>query len=134
MKQRTGRSKGWVRPSEAVAKRRWRAADAREVLALWRRSGTTLTEFAREQGLERGRLARWRDRLLELEEPVVQFHRVKVLADRPTAVTTRSVDDGVDAAGIEVILCGGRRVIARPGFAPGLLIQVIEVLEGQLRC
>ena len=47
----------------ALQKVYWRAADAQEILDLWRRSGMTLTAFARAHGLCRHRLVRWRDHL-----------------------------------------------------------------------
>jgi len=122
-----------IDPSEAAAKRYWRAADAREVLALWQRSGMTLTGFARDQGLDRGRLTRWRGRLSGLEQPAVRFHQVKVVKDIPCAAPAREVAAGA-APGIEVIVSGGRRVVVRPGFVPDLLIQVLAVLEGQAQC
>ena len=123
----------WGGPSEAAAKRYWRAADAREVLALWQRSGMTLTGFAQAQGLDRGRLTRWRSRLRGSEEAGVRFHRVQVVEDIPRAAPAREVDAEA-APGIEVIVAGGRRVVVRPGFVPDLLIQVLAVLEGQERC
>lgn len=122
-----------IGPRKAAAKRYWRAADAREVLALWQRSGTTLTEFARAQGLDRGRLTRWWSRLSELEQPAVRFHRVQVVEDIPRAAPAHEVAAG-PAPGIEVIVSGGRRVVVRPGFTPDLLLQVLAALEGQGPC
>ena len=51
------------RPSSAVRRRHWTEADARGVLAEWKRSGKTLEAFARSRGLVPQRLAWWRKRL-----------------------------------------------------------------------
>ena len=41
----------------------WREADARILVDAWRKSGETLSGFARRQGVERKRLGRWVRRL-----------------------------------------------------------------------
>lgn len=51
------------RPSSAARRRHWTEADARGVLAEWKRSGKTLEAFARSRGLVPQRLAWWRKRL-----------------------------------------------------------------------
>lgn len=110
------------RPQPSAAKR-WRAADAREVLAKWEQSGLTLTAFAQADGLDPARLSRWRSRLAGSEEPAVRFHPVKVLSP-----------SGVTSSGIEVITTSGHRVAVHAGFDPDLLIQVVDTLKGQRRC
>jgi transposase-like protein len=110
------------RPQPSAAKR-WQPADAQDVLAKWEQSGLTLTAFAQAHGLDPARLSRWRSRLARSEEPAVQFHPVKVLSP-----------SGVTASGIEVITPSGHRVAVHAGFDPVLLIQVVEVLDGQRRC
>ena len=108
-----------------AASKRWRAAEAREALRAWEKSGQTLSAFARAEGLDRVRLARWRKRLVgsEAEAPVVRFHPVQVVAG-----------GGKTMSGIEVVLPGGLRITVEPGFAPDVLIEVIEALEGRARC
>ena len=110
------------RPQPSAA-RRWRPADAREVLAKWEQSGLTLTAFAQAQGLDPARLSRWRSRLAGPDAPAVGFHRVKVLTP-----------SGVTPAGIEVITTRGDRIAVHAGFDPDLLIQVVDTLNGQPRC
>lgn len=110
------------RPQLSAAKR-WRPADAQEVLAKWEQSGLTLTAFAQSHGLDPARLSRWRSRLAGPDEAAVRFHPVKVLSP-----------SGPTSSGIEVITTGGHRIAVHPGFAPTLLIQVVEVLEGRSRC
>ena len=42
---------------------RWTEVEAREVLRAWRKSGTTISEFARRRGLVPERLYHWRNKL-----------------------------------------------------------------------
>jgi hypothetical protein len=107
----------------AIEKAYWRASDAREVLGLWRRSGASLAEFAREHDLCRHRLDRWRDRL-EAEPTPPRFHRVRLVGP----VESRPVAEG-RTGGIEIVVSGGRRVTVRSGFDPDLLAEVVRVLE-----
>jgi transposase-like protein len=46
-----------------LAGRRWSRDDARAALGAWRRSGLSLTQFARRQGVNVQRLCWWRKRL-----------------------------------------------------------------------
>ncbi len=107
--------------SAVLQKLYWRAADAQEILDLWRQSGMTLTAFARTHGVERGRLARWRDRLTTAENVVPRFHRVRVVESPARPGPTRQ--------GVAVLVAGGRRVAVRPGFDRDLLAEVVRVLE-----
>jgi transposase-like protein len=65
--------------AEAAARRHWRKDDARVVIDAWRRSGQTMSAFARFYGIQYERLARWKRRLRG--EPngkprgAVRFHR-----------------------------------------------------------
>jgi len=49
--------------SSSTSRHQWTEADARRVLADWKRSGITLEAFARARGLVPQRLAWWRKRL-----------------------------------------------------------------------
>src|SRR5512145_240136 len=97
----------------ALQKAYWRASEAREVLDLWRRSGASLSEFARGHALCRNRLARWRDRLAgeASSAPTPRFHPVRLVErrDAPLGVPP-------DTGGIEVLTSGGCRLVVRPGF------------------
>jgi hypothetical protein len=110
--------------SEKIAvlqKSYWRASDAQEILDLWRRSGMSMTAYARSHGFQCGRLARWQKRLSAPEHKVPRFHRVRVV---PTSAAPESGEHGV-----EIRVVGGRRVTVRPGFDGALLADVIRVLE-----
>ncbi|MBM4025406.1 MAG: helix-turn-helix domain-containing protein [Planctomycetes bacterium] len=111
------------RKSLVLQKVYWRASEAREVLDLWRRSGESLSAFAREHGLCRNRLARWRDRL-GTDGPAPEFHPVRLVEHRVRPPAAEAM-----AGGIEVVLSGGRRVTVRPGFDGDLLAEVIRVLD-----
>jgi transcriptional regulator with XRE-family HTH domain len=100
----------------------WRIDDAREVLDLCRRSGMSLSAFARSQGLSVSRLSRWRRILDEPAEDLLpRFHRVRVVES--------SAARGHAAEGIEILLADGRRVAVRSGFDGDLLAEVIRFLE-----
>ncbi len=109
----------------ALERAYWRSADAREVLGLWRRSGGTLSDFAREHGLCRQRLIRWRDRL-EAEGAPLRFHPVRLVGS-PDARSRAEPRP----SGIEIVVSGGRRVMVCPGFDPDLLIEVVRALEAR---
>ena len=100
----------------------WGVEDAREVLDEWRRSGVTLTEFARREGLSRNRLSWWRGRLGEERPP--RFHRIELVGTPVSAVA-----GGGGGEGIEIVVGGARRVVVRPGFDRELLAEVLRVLE-----
>ena len=52
---------------------RWKADEAREVLAQWRRSGMSAAAFARERGLSSMRLSYWAKQLGSEPTAPVQF-------------------------------------------------------------
>ena len=99
----------------------WREAEARVVVAAWRRSGETLAAFARQRGVHPRRLARWARRLEGGKRgAAVHFHRV-----RPVAPAARE-------ARIEIVLGGGVEVRVPPGFAMEDLRRVLAVVgEGR---
>jgi hypothetical protein len=104
-----------------MASRYWRAADAERVLEAWRRSGQSGAAFAREHGLSRARLLRWRDRLKLSASPV--FHPVRVVQGAtPIAAASSS--------SLELELRGGRRIRVYAGFDPGLLEELVHTVEG----
>lgn len=106
-----------------IASRYWRAADAERVLEAWRRSGQSGVAFAREHGLSRARLVRWRDRLKQSMPPV--FHPVRVVArQRPRPIAA------VPPEPLELELRGGRRIHVRAGFDAALLAELVQVVEG----
>ena len=110
----------------AAKHRYWREADARVMVEAWRRSGASLSTFARRYGVHGTRIARWASRLAS-PRSAVRFHPVRVVA------AAGRVRPGGDA--IEVVLTDGRLVRVPPGFAPEDLHQVLRVLdEGAATC
>ena len=104
-----------------IASRYWRATDAEQVLEAWRQSGQSGAAFAREHGLSRARLLRWRDRLKSTT--ALTFHPVRVTQRaKPIAVGMRGP--------LELELCGGRRIRVHAGFDPELLEQLVRTVEG----
>ena len=108
--------------AEVVGKEYWREADARAVFAAWQRSGSPLSSFAREHGLERSRIYRWAARLGIRSRPMVRFH--------PVRVVEAAGGRGELGGAIEVVLVDGRRLRVPAGFAAEDLARVLEVLEG----
>ena len=86
----------------------------RKRLARWRRSGKTVTEFCRQEGVSKPSFYAWRKRLEE-ETPAVEFVELERVA--PT-----------EAARIELEL-SGVTVRLRAGFDASDLRSVITVLE-----
>ena len=95
----------------------WRAKDAELVLDAWRQSGLSLSRFAKEHGLSRSRLLRWRS-VLKGRENSIRFHPVRV-----KAVEAQREDT------LELILGGGRRVSVRRGFDATFLETLVRVVE-----
>jgi transposase-like protein len=109
--------------AETVARRRWRAADARVLIEAWRQSGQTLTAFAQSHDVHPERLGRWH-RLLrtELQAPV-RFHPVQVRQIQP-----QRAEPGER---IELVLLDGRSIRVPHGFDAGDLRRVLHVLEAE---
>jgi len=100
--------------------RRWGAGDAEVVLSAWRKSGDSLTGFARRHGLQVWRLRHW------VQQPspatAIQLRPVKVVAgstDKPP----------VDSSNLELVLRGGHRVVVHRGFDAGLLEELVRTVE-----
>lgn len=83
--------------TQLATKRRWSAAEAREVVAAFERSGEDRAAFAAHHGLHPARLGRWlRGRPVRSALPKLQFAEIQLApADAPTAsVVTIDVDRG----------------------------------------
>jgi hypothetical protein len=115
--------------AQAAESRYWREAEARVLVEAWRRSGETLTRFARRHGVQRRRLARWVDRLEGAPGKAVRFHRVRL-------VDYRQVDPERDRSGaaIEIQFGGGRLVRVPHGFEADELRRVLAVLAEVTEC
>lgn len=102
-----------------VLSRYWRAAEAAQVVEVWRQSGVSGAAFAREHGLSVRRLLRWRDRLARAEAPV--FHPVRVVDPHEPASAERAV--------LELEVRGGRRIRVPAGFDAELLEELVRTVE-----
>lgn len=112
-----------------VAERRyWREAEARVLVEAWRRSGETLTGFARRHGVKRRRLIRWVGRLRGAVGEALRFHPVRLVNRRPDRES-----DGSPAP-IEIELAEGQRVRVSRGFAAEDLRRVLAVLGEAAKC
>jgi len=104
-----------------VAERRyWREAEAPVLVEAWRRSGGTLSEFARRHGVEPRRLARWVSRLQRAGEGSLRFYPVRLLEN--------PAETG-GWAPIEIQLAAGRRVRVPRGFETEDLRPLLAVLK-----
>jgi hypothetical protein len=108
-----------ARLRELAAGRYWSEADGRAALAAFETSGLTHAAFRRETGISTQRLKWWRRRLGTTAEPAgkIEFVAVEV-APRATATAE---------AAMEIVL-GKIRVRVGPGFDPGALRRLLEVL------
>jgi transposase-like protein len=103
-----------------AARQRWRADDATVMVEAWRRSGESVSDFARRYGLRGERISRWVSRIQKRERNGLSFHQVRLVEAQ-----YRSHPDGK----IEVLLSEGRSVRVPHGFAPEELQKVLRVLE-----
>ena len=121
MRIQADRQNGTTRALTALtASRYWRAADAERVLEAWRKSGQSGAAFAREHGLSRARLLRWRDRLKRTAAPA--FHPVRVVQH------ARPIETGT--ATLELELRGGRRIRVPADFDAEQLERLVRTVEG----
>ncbi len=99
---------------------RWGAGDAAVVLSAWRRSGDSLTGFARRHGLQVWRLRYWVQQ--PSQDTAIQLRPVKIVAG-----TTSS--PAADSSQLELVLRGGHRVVVHRGFDAGLLEELVQAVE-----
>ena len=107
-------------------RQRWGEDDARVVVEAWRRSGESLSHFARRYGVRGERISRWASRVEKPESNGLSFHRVRLVEAQGRRLQDREA--------IEVVLTDGRLVRVPCGFAPEDLQQVLKVLEEGARC
>ena len=103
----------------------WREADARILVDAWRKSGESLSGFARRQGVEGKRLACWVRRLERAGGGRLHFHPVRLVGSLP---------ESGGGAPIEIQLAGGQRVRVAHGFQTEDLRRVLAVLAEAARC
>jgi transposase len=104
----------------------WRAR-----VVQWRRSGLSVREFCRREGLSEPLFYSWRRELAQREmseslaagvkgpAKTTHFVPVRIVAPRSVGQTTA----------IEIVLSRGRRVRVRPGFDRDTLQAVLDLLE-----
>ena len=107
-----------------AARRHWRRDDARLMIEAWRRSGQTMTAFARFYDIHPERLARWH-RLLRAEpQGAVRFHPVRVRGAERHSI------DSVDR--IELVLSEGRTIRVPHRFDAEDLRRLLAVMEASV--
>jgi hypothetical protein len=109
-----------ARLRELAAGRYWGESDGRAALAAFDASGLSRAAFRRETGISTQRLKWWRRRLGARTEPAGKIEFV------PVEVTPRAAVVAADAA-MEIVL-DEIRVRVGPGFDPGALRRLLEVL------
>ena len=107
--------------AEVAARRHWRETEARQLVDAWRRSGQTMTAFARFYDIHPERLARWCRPLRAEPSEAVRFHPVRV---RPVEGPS---NDSVDR--IELVLSKGRSIRVPRGFDAEDLRRLLAVVE-----
>ena len=111
--------------SQVAERRYWREADAQVVVEGWRRSGETLSGFARQHSVAPRRLARWVRRLEGAGEEVLGFHPVRLVEREP---------ERGSGAPIEIHLADGQRVRVPHAFEAEDLRRVLMVLAEVETC
>jgi hypothetical protein len=97
-----------------------RSREMRRLFARWERSGLTLSEFARREGMVPTTLYWWRRRLRKMENtssPSMSFTEVSAV-----------VATG-DGGGFELVLDGGTTVRVPQRFDPASLRMLLETLR-----
>ena len=111
---------GLAQLRELAAGRYWSEADGRAALAAFDASGLTRAAFRRETGISTQRLKWWQRRLgTTTAQPAGKIEFVPVEVTARTTVTAEAVMEIV----LDVI-----RVRVGPGFDPGALRRLLEVL------
>jgi transposase-like protein len=107
---------------KVLRKSRWEESEARIVVAAWKRSGTSMSEFARRHGIHLARLQRWKSQL----ETKRAGGRAQFV---PVQIQLTGGDASSDGSGVEVVLAGGRRIHVGCNFDPETLIRLVATLE-----
>jgi transposase-like protein len=109
------RSVGRLVPGSFLVRRRWSAADARQVLERLGASGLSVREFATREGLQAQRLYRWRAQLLGAR-----------VAGSPAFMEIKPTVPAV----IEVVLRSGCVLRVPDGFGEVTLRRLVAALDG----
>jgi len=115
-------------------RRRWKEAEARAVLAALAASGSSLTEYARVEGLEPQRLRRWQQRLAR-DEHRAQTPRARTRQSSPAAPTAPALIELRPSPGalrpepVEVVLASGVTLRVAETIEPAALARLVAALE-----
>lgn len=111
----------------------WSAADARAVLVEQVASGLSLSEFARREGIEEGRLYRWRR---DLEQGTTRASAAAVPAARakharaapaPAVIELRAAPKATER--VEIVLASGVTLRVTEAIEPNALARLIAALR-----
>jgi hypothetical protein len=94
----------------------------------WHGSGLSIAEFCRQQKLAAASFYNWRRTLAQRDAEATEFVPVRVLAE-PVPAPSASA-----AAGLELVLDGGRRLRVGPAFDDATLRRLLAVLEEGRSC
>jgi transposase-like protein len=112
---------------EGTSRRRRTREEVRQLVSAFQTSGLCAREFCQRHGLASSTLRRNLQRVgagRAPAQPAVRFVAVKLNGAAPASKTAPS------AAGLEVVLAGGRRIAVGPGFDAATLGQLVRALEG----
>jgi transposase len=102
----------------------WRAR-----VVQWRRSGLSVREFCRREGLSEPLFYSWRRELAKREMSESLATGVKGLATHFVPVRIVAPPSVGQTTAIEIVLSRGQRVRVRPGFDRDTLQAVLDLLE-----
>jgi transposase-like protein len=115
-------------PQEEAPRRRRTREEVRQLVSAFQTSGLRAREFCQRHGLAPSTLRRNLQRAARAsapgQPPAVRFVAVKVNGAAPAAKPAPA------AAGLEVVLTGGRRIAVGPGFDERTLGRLVRLLEG----
>jgi transposase-like protein len=95
----------------------------RRLLRLWQRSGLSVRAFCEQHDLAQPSFYAWRRTLAQRDAQAITFVPVEVL---PEPLSPES-----EAAGLELVLVGGRVLRIGPAFDEATLRRLLAVLEEQ---
>ena len=105
---------------------RWTEADARRALEAWGRSGLTIAQFARSQGIEPYRMYEWRRKIAaRAGESASTTMSAPLSALMPVRVAMAPSGDQP----ISVLLRSGHILKVPRGFDEGVFARVVALLE-----
>jgi len=117
--------------SRAESRKRWGA-----IINEWRASGESMAAFCRERRLDYRRLQRWGRRLGSApgSKPLTLIPVVAQTSRRAGSAAPVVQANCVGAAAVRIRLPGDISVDVQEGFDPGVLLRVVELLRGAMRC